>query len=134
MDAGNLRIAFDLDGIICRDATRFEKWLYKKNKKWVDYFQSHRKVIYRPPSEALIITGRPVIDATVTCLWMQRNKIYNPILLRPLTESELNHKAMIIKREGIAIYWESSKQMTKDLAEICSGTSVLYWGSEHYLP
>lgn len=121
---------YDIDGIICREATELEKRLCGISRHFINWIQAHRQVIYAPPAEAILITGRTNEDAFVTVKWLRRNNIMNPVSFNPLAHSFdaiVISKTIAIRRHRLQRYYESELAQAEKLKKFCPDTEIILW-------
>ncbi|MGW8177374.1 MAG: hypothetical protein ACWGQW_01035 [bacterium] len=114
------KIGFDLDGIICPDTSRWQQWLCNLSPLFVELVQSTRKMKFKPPKDALIITSRPSSDKANTARWMLKHGIENTIVFT-------KDKAKAIREWGLDIYYESDRDIAIALQDACPKTQIILW-------
>jgi hypothetical protein len=118
---------FDLDGVICPDARPWERMLYM-SEAWVHARQRRKCILVKPPRSALIVTGRPERDASLTIDWLVRHGIYNAIIFNkgePTKADAVKTKVQAIETFSIKRFYESDPEQADALRAACPWVEVI---------
>lgn len=123
------KTGYDLDGIICEDAPRWQRPFL-----WLGIFryfsQLHRELAHRPNPDALIATGRIEADKKATQYWLKRHQIDNPVIYNKgefTLENIIRTKEQAIKSHKVEMFFESDEFQAMELQSRCPGVSICWW-------
>ena len=137
----DITIATDFDGVICK------KILLKKDKKWhnmngverVKYRTDYKKYIeevlplnvdFFKNKYFIVITGRKQEDAKATISWCDKYNLYSQkiyYMQKPRTrDNMIEHKANIINKLNIKVYYEDDAKIVKALDRKCKACEIIF--------
>jgi len=114
-------VAYDLDGVISRTPVRFYG-LLKRCKPLLYLSSLLCPVKMRPNGHCVIITGRSIRDKNITELWLKLHRISGDVYYNPdgySRESAIEHKAKMINKLGIKLYYEDEWDIAVELRRRC---------------